>query len=372
MRRVSELTDHFRRENEVMDFLFYCGAQAAYPVGPSGMRDARGLEARIKAFDRPRLDRLMKAAVDGGTTQTGNWGENLTDLTHVAAEWVTLTQAETFIGKLPYTRVPFVRRTIKTPAPDATFVGPGVGIPAARITTDDTSYLKRTKVATIAPVTNELVRVWAPGTRENLDALLTRSVVRGMDKAALDPDAAAVADERPASLLNGVTPIGLLGTTVSAVLGQVQDMLEALVAGGSDLTAAMFVMHPYEAIRLSSLITTEGAPAFPQLTAKGGSILGIPAAVSVGCTRSGSPSERLFAVVDGAQILVADDGGIDVTASDLVTLQMDDAPTQDARDGTGTTLVSMFQTETTAIKVTRTINWERAQDAAVAWLTVTA
>jgi hypothetical protein len=49
---------------------------------------------------------------------------------------------------------------------------------------------------------------------------------------------------------------------------------------------------------------------------------------------------------------------------------MDSATTQDARDGTGTSTVSLFQTDTTAVRVGRTINWERAQAAAVAWCTV--
>ena len=212
--------------------------------------------------------------------------------------------------------------------------------------------------------------MWAPGTRENLDAVLTRAVIRGMDAAALDPDSAAVTDERPASLLNGVAPIAQLGSTVSTVLGQVQDMLEALVDGGSDLDSAVFGMHPYEAIRLSSLVTTEGVRAFPELTAVGGSILGIPAVVSIGCVRSGSPSERIFCVVDGAQILVADDNGVEVSASNVASLQMDSTTTQDARDGTGTATVSLFQTNTTAVRIGRTINWERAQDAAVAWCSV--
>jgi hypothetical protein len=129
-------------------------------------------------------------------------------------------------------------------------------------------------------------------------------------------------------------------------------------------------MHPTEALTLSTLVTTEGVPAFPQLGATGGSILGIPAVTSVGAARSGSPSERVFAVVDGAQILVADDNAIEVSASNVASLQLDSATTQDARDGTSTSVISLFQTDSTAVKIGRTINWERAQDAAVAWCTV--
>lgn len=373
MERVADYTERLRRQGDITDFMFYCFLQARYPIGPNGQRDAFAMTQAINQSGRPRVERILhcKGAVGGGTTQSGNWGENITELQNVASEWRIFTQAKTFLGKLPYVRVPFVTRTGLTSAPEATFVGAGVGITPAGIASNDSNYLKRTRVATIAVVTNELVRVWAPGTRENLDALLTRSVVRGMDRAALDPDVAAVTDERPASLLNGVAPIGLLGSTVSAVLAQIRSLVEALIAGGSDLDQAMFAMHPIEAVRLSSLVTTEGVPAFPRLTATGGDILGIPVAVSVGCQRAGSPSERVVALIDGAQILVADDGGIDVTASSQATMQMVDTTSQDARAGTGSTLVSIWQTDSTAIKVGRTINYERAQDAAVAWLSVT-
>jgi hypothetical protein len=149
-------------------------------------------------------------------------------------------------------------------------------------------------------------------------------------------------------------------------------LLQALIDGGSDLDSAVIVMHPTEALTLSTMATSEGAFVFPQLGARGGTILNIPAVTSVGCVRSGSPSERVIAAVDGSMIAVADDGAIEVSASQLATLHMDDATTQDARDGTGTSVVSMFSTESVAIKLRRTINWERLADSAAAWLTVAA
>lgn len=364
--RVSTYAARQRRAAETTDWFKYIFCRAKH-------RDFGQMKAELSKFRSPLIDGILhKGAIAAGTAHAAGWASEMQDFQTLASEWLIATSAKSFIGQLPYRRVPFLTRTLTTIAPEADFVGTGKAIPMAMLNLADSLTLTRTTVGTIAAVSNELLDTWQPGTRENLDAVLTLSLIRGMDAAALDPDRAAVAGERPASLLNGVAPIALLGATVSAVLGQVQDMLEALVDGGSDLDSAMFVMHPYEAIRLSSLVTTEGALAFPQLSAVGGSVLGIPAVVSVGAGRSGSPSERVFAVVDGAQIAVADEGGISINTSRVADINMVDTSTMNSNDGTPTTVVSMFQTETTGIKLIRTINWERLTDSAVAWCSVTA
>lgn len=372
--RVSDYAARQVSSVHTLDFLRCAFATAKHPMQPSGYVDAIGMTQTLKSFRSVRIDGWMqRSAVAGGSAHAPAWGADWTDFHELSSEWALKTSALSFLGRLPYRRVPFQTRMHHTTADDVTFVGNGKAIPVQAATLSETSTLNRTTVATIAVVTNELVALWRPGTREVLDAILTRSVVRGLDRAALDPYEAAVAGERPASLLYGVAPIAALGATPSAVLGQVKQMLQALVDGGSDLESAVFVMHPREALTLSTMITTEGVRAFPELGAMGGRILGIPAVTSVGAVCSGSPSnQHVFAVVDGAQIAVADNGEIDITASSMATLQMDSAPTQDSVAGTGSTSVSMFQTDSTAIKLVRTINWERIADNAVAWLTAVA
>jgi hypothetical protein len=334
-------------------------------------QDVRAQRAALEQFRSVRIDGLLhKAAVAAGTAHDAGWASEWQDFYSLASEWLIATSARTFLGRLAYRRIPFQTRVLNTPAPDADFVGSGKGIPMAALNLADSTTLKRTTIGMIAAVTNELVQVWRPGTREQLDAVLARSLIRGMDSAALDPDRAAVTGERPASLLNGVDPIDVLSSDTLVVATQVKSMLQALVDGGSDLESALFVMHPTEALTLSTMRVTDGVFVFPQLGAMGGSIHGIPAVTSVGCARSGSPSERVFAVVDGAQVAVADDGEIDVHTSRHADVQMVDVPDQDANDGTGSTVTSFFQTDTTGLKLIRVVNWERLRDSAVAWLTV--
>ncbi|MEO8719449.1 MAG: phage major capsid protein [Burkholderiales bacterium] len=374
--RISAYANRQRRNTETLDFFRYVFARAKHPAKAGGSSDVIGMRRTLERFGSVRIDGIMhrKAAVDGATTHGSGWASELADFSALAAEWNIQTSAKSFIGgALRTRRIPFDVRVISTSAPNATFVGEGLGIAPAALNLEDSTRLGRTKVATIAVVSKESVEVWQPGTRENLEAVLTRSVVRGLDLAALDPEKAAVTGERPASLLNGVVPIALMGSTVSTVLSQVKSMLEALVAAGSDLESAAFVMHPIEALTLSTMITTEGVRAFPEMGAMGGSILGIPAHTSAGAVRTGSPSERVFAVVDGAQIAVADDNGIEISASEIASLHQDDATTMSSTaTATGAATVSMFITESVAIKVVRVMNWERLADSAVSWLSVMA
>jgi len=75
-------------------------------------------------------------------------------------------------------------------------------------------------------------------------------------------------------------------------------------------------------------------------------------------------------LLNASDIYLGDEGGVQVDMSREASLQMDNAPgTQDALTGTGTSLVSMFQTNSVAIRAERIINWKRRRPSAVAYLT---
>lgn len=81
----------------------------------------------------------------------------------------------------------------------------------------------------------------------------------------------------------------------------------------------------------------------PRVDPLGGTILGRPAVITSGL------SGKQIALID-ARGLVAEVEGVSVTASGEALLEMDDAPTHDATTPTGASLVSMFQTDTTAVR----------------------
>jgi len=367
MERLSELTDRMRREQAQTDFLKYVWARAKH-------QDHYAMRSELARFRSPRIDGILsKAAVPGATGQDAGWASEWQDFHSLTREWAIRTSGLTFIGRLPTMRVPFQTRTLSAAAPDAEFVGAGKGVPMSALNLESTLTMQRTKVATVAAMTNELVAAWRPGTGANIDAVLTRAVVRGLDKAFLG-EQAAVDGETPAGVLNGVSPLGALGSDVATVTGQIESMLNVLTDGGSDLQNAMFAMHPRDAAALATLRTSEGVRAFPNLTVRGGGdILGIPVAVTVGATRAGSPTERIVALVDGGLVALADDGEMSIQTSRVADVHMADVTTQDSgASSTNTSVVSLWQVDATAVKCLRFMNWQRLSDSAAAFLTVAA
>jgi hypothetical protein len=112
-------------------------------------------------------------------------------------------------------------------------------------------------------------------------------------------------------------------------------------------------MRPSNAVAIARATNT------PTLGLKGGSIYGIPVIVSQ------TVGDRLIAL-DASQILVADEGGIEVDISNNALVQMDSAPT-DAQTA-ATVLISLFQMNLVGLKITRFINWKRVQTTAVRYI----
>ena len=103
-----------------------------------------------------------------------------------------------------------------------------------------------------------------------------------------------------------------------------------------------------------------GAPALPGMTAKGGTLLGFPAITSAHVpVEAGSPGDgdTSITLLDPAQILVADEGRGNIEVAMEASLQMEDVPVAGA-----TNLVSLYQTHTAALRLTRYLNWVRCRD----------
>lgn len=363
MERVRDLTAEQRAANAETDFLKLVYLLAKHAGRPGAIEEARD------RFKSPRLEMFVKSAVVAGSQQ-GTWGGDLADYSYVGREWVTKVSRKTVRGQLNAIRAGFnVRTIVETTGASATFVPSGGPIFVQALSITDTALLDLLKLATICVFTRESVQTWGPAVQANIEDRLGLALIRGDDSAFLDPDKAAVAGERPASILNGVSPLGDLTNTAAGALADIETMLAAHVDAGSDLDRVLIACHPRTCLALSLLQTSGGNAAFPALGATGGSILGVPVVTSVGCVRSGSPTERIIAALDGGKIVVADDGAIDLAASAVTSLQMDDAASQSAHTGTATSVTSMYQTESVALRARRYANWQRADASAVSWMT---
>lgn len=321
---------------------------------PSFVAGQRWLE------ERAILETVERAAVGGIGTGT------MAVPTPAAFDFAEFVRPMTILGKLQgLRRVPSRVRSISaTAGSGASWVGEGQPVPISRVTLAGET-LEPLKVTAAIVATAELLRSGSPNAESILSRDLAAATVYAMDRAFIDPDNAGTADVEPAAVTNGVTPIASTGATLAAIDADLEDLIMALSDAGSTLEFAAFVMRPRTAVYLSKLRGTGGALAFPGMTARGGTLMGLPAITSTGVpVEVGSPGDgdASITLLDASQILVADEGGGDFEVTTEATLEMLDNPTNDASTPTATTQVSMFQTSSAAIKATRFANWRRCRD----------
>jgi hypothetical protein len=106
--------------------------------------------------------------------------------------------------------------------------------------------------------------------------------------------------------------------------------------------------------------------AFPSVNVRGGSLMGVPVITSgaVPVNSADSPGPNTFVVlVDPTRLLLADAGMVTADVAASAALQMVDNPSASAAQ-----MVSLWQNGMAAIRVSRYINWMRADDAGVALL----
>jgi hypothetical protein len=178
-----------------------------------------------------------------------------------------------------------------------------------------------------------------------------------LDAQFVDPTVAAVANVSPASITNGAGTSAATGTTQAAAAIDFQSLVTNFIASNPNVEDMVILSSPANAIALSRALNQ------PSLGLKGGSAFGIP------WLTSGSVGALLIAL-DAPQILIADEGDVEVTASNSATVQMDSSPTDPTVSTT--VLVSLFQANLVGLKIVRGINWARAATTAVRYISAAA
>jgi hypothetical protein len=120
------------------------------------------------------------------------------------------------------------------------------------------------------------------------------------------------------------------------------------------------------------MVTSLGEPFYPTVTPFGGTFMGYPLIVSLSSMQVGSPvtnEGNLLVLVHAPSIAMADEGGLTIDASEEAAIQMLDNPTNTSTGSTtATTMVSMFQTNSVALRATRFINWKKRRTFAVQYI----
>lgn len=331
-------------------------------------------------------DMAIKAAVPAGGTTDTQWAGALVSAASgesgVVSDFLEYLRPMTIIGKFGTMGIPSLRRVpfrtgLITQHTGGTgfWVGEGNPKPVTKVDLSRRT-LTPTKCATIAVVTDELLRDSSPSADILVRDSLVGALTELMDSDFVDP-ASTASGARPASITNGVTTViaqggGTYGSAEN-VRADVRAMMANFIAANNPPSQGVWIMRATTALALSLMQNPLGQAEFPGITMNGGTFLGFPVISSEHVPASASPSGDYVVFVNASDIYFADEGGMSIDMSREASIEMDDNPTGAAFTGSpgsvtglGTTsLVSLWQQNLIGWRAERTVNWLRARPSGV-------
>lgn len=311
--------------------------------------DAGGaLAVAVAKRANPRIIAIIKASVPALNMGTDS-GDALALYASGASAWLESLQWQSFFDAcLPDTRpvAMMTRGAVVTTALVADSVEEGFAKPVANLTVAGIEALRPRKAAALAVVTQDLLRR-TEGARELLDREMRAAVAYATDVAFLG---ALVATNAPI-----------------ASSGDSADDLAALLAVVT-LSASSrlhYAVRPEAAAALAT-VRSNGVLLWPEMTVAGGRMGGIQVTVS------DALSSGTAVLLDAAQVN-ANGGTVEVDASSQADIVTDTAPAMDSGGGspaapTAAQVISLFQTNSTALRGTRIFGFQLGRATAVASL----
>ncbi|UAK23662.1 phage major capsid protein [Sphingomonas nostoxanthinifaciens] len=323
----------------------------------------------------PEVETVLRAAVAAGTTTGNTWAAPLVQYQTMASEFVELLRPATIIGKIVGLRhVPFnVKIPRQTAGASVGWVGEGAPKPVGSLAFD-MIQLGWAKAAGIVVMSDELVRLSNPSAEDLVRTDLINTMAQFLDAQFVDPSIAAVANVSPASITNGATYITASGTDQAALKHDVQILFGLFIAANLSLADAVWIMTPTMAMSIGLMTNALGQFEYPDINMNGGKWMGLPVIVSTNVPQSVVNGGAAPPTVAGDQIilakasdiLLADDGAVELDASTEASLQMNSAPDNPAT--AATVLTSLWQNNLVALRAERYINWMRRRAQAVAYI----
>lgn len=311
--------------------------------------------------DTPEVALTLKAAMAPATVADSDWAAPLVVFQNMANEFVALLRPATIIGKIPGMRhVPF-NISIPTTTQGSTvgWVGEAKPKPVSEMKFGQIT-LGMSKCAGIVTLSEELARSSSPSAEEIIRQDLIAAIAQFLDIQFLDPAVAAVANVSPASITNGVTATTATGATAAAFRTDFQTMAALFAAGNLSLSGAVWIMNETQALAFATAVNPLGQPTYPGMGPTTGTLMGMPVVAS-----EAVPGNYII-LVKASEILLADEGGVQLDASREASLQMNSTP--DSPETATTVLVSLWQNNLVGLRAERFINWKKRNTAAVQML----
>ncbi|WP_046205825.1 phage major capsid protein [Acinetobacter radioresistens] len=306
--------------------------------------------AKERGFGDEVQDLVTKATL--GTTTDAGFAASLVTENRLVGEFVDMLRAATVFDQLAgFRNVPF---NSKIPSQltggQAQWVGEGAPKPLTNPTYGEVE-IKEHKLAAITVYTQELMRRSDPA----VDVLVRDDLIEA-SKTLIDNtflDAGAATAVRPAGLLNGITATANTGTTAENYEADLLALVNSFVTANLSLDGAYFIMSETRAAQISLLRDALGRSYFEGMALRGTrTLMGIPVITS-------QTVGNKIILVKTSEILLAQDGGVDVSYSDQATLV----------DG-GTTH-HLWQENKFAVRVEKFITWAKRRPIAAAFLDYT-
>lgn len=314
---------------------------------------------------------LTKAnEVVAGTTLSSNWAYDLVSQEGAAvAAFLEYLRPATILGKFGVGAVPNLTRldfytpyVIETGGGAAYWVGEGKPKPLTAFDYDR-STLTPLKIANIAVLTEENIKHSSPNSDMIVRNALVKAISAGLDVAFVDPTNNGSANVKPAAITYQAETVASTGDDADDIRLDVRALFAKFIAANNAPSTGVWIMSATNALALSLMVNALGQPEFPGIGMMGGMFQGLPVIVS-------EHIGDVVALVNASDIFLGDEGGVAVDMSREASIEMRSTGLgMDATAGTATAgSVSMFQTNSVALRAERTINWKRARSSAVAYL----
>lgn len=303
--------------------------------------------AKNMGFGEEVQDLITKATL--GTTTDVGFASKLVTENRLVGEFVEMLRAATIFDQLTgFRSVPFNSRIpSQLTGGTAAWVGEGAAKPLTNPTYGEVE-IKEHKLAAIVVYTQELMRRADPA----IDILVRDDLIQA-SKTLIDAtfvDAAAASATRPAGLLNGVTATPDTGVTAAAYEADLLALINTFVTNNLSLDGSYFLMSETRAAQISLLRDALGGSYFSGMALRGTrTLMGIPVITSQ------SVGDKII-LVKTSEILLAQDGGVDVSYSDQATLV------------DGATTHHLWQQNKFAVRVEKFITWAKRRPVAAAFL----
>lgn len=320
-------------------------------------------EARKRWGDKaPQLVNVIRAAVAGGGSDSGEWGAELVNAdTRYTGDFIEYLYARTLFDRLPLREVPAnVMIKGQDGAAAAYWVGQSKSIPVTKPDFFNVS-LTPLKVAALAVVSKELLRDSSPAAEQLVRDALVEASAQKVDSTFFS-NSAAVAGVSPAGILNGVTALTSLGSDAEGLIADIKQLYAPFIAA-NNASGLHYATTESLAKSIGLMQNALGQDAFPGISASGGTLKGDP------IHGGGNVGVGDMILLKPSDIYKIGDRGVEVSLSSEAAIEMDSAPTGESDTPTAHGgVVSMFQTESVAIKVVRPLNFAKRRASAVQYI----